>query len=26
MWSHARKGPVDETALLEVDDEEVGYA
>ncbi|SPJ13870.1 Cytochrome bd ubiquinol oxidase subunit 1 [Syntrophobacter sp. SbD2] len=26
MWSHARKGPVDETALLEADDEEVGYA
>ena len=26
MWSHARKGPVDETALHAVDDEEVGYA
>jgi cytochrome d ubiquinol oxidase subunit I len=26
MWSHAKKGPVDETALSEVDDEEVGYA
>jgi cytochrome d ubiquinol oxidase subunit I len=26
MWSHAKKGPVDETGLSEVDDEEVGYA
>ena len=26
MWSHARKGPVDETALPESADEEVGYA
>ncbi len=26
MWSHARKGPADETALPEAADEEVGYA
>ena len=26
IWSHARKGPVDETALPGADEEEVGYA